>query len=86
MNRLLIVLLVMGLIGSFILPVALAVIDTDQDGLTDEDETNIYGTNPLLWDTDGDGCSDGEEVDYGTDPLNPGYYSACCGGGGPHPA
>jgi len=44
--------------------------DTDGDGLTDADETNTYGTDPLLADTDGDGLNDGNEVNInGTDPL-----------------
>lgn len=43
--------------------------DRDQDGLFDDDETDVYGTNPDISDTDGDGSSDGEEVYYGTDPL-----------------
>jgi len=31
----------------------------------------FYGTNPDLYDTDGDGLSDGAEVNtYGTNPLN----------------
>lgn len=44
--------------------------DDDNDGLSDEDETNIYGTDPLDDDTDGDGFSDGDEVNSGTDPLD----------------
>jgi len=35
--------------------------DTDGDGLSDDDETNIYGTDPTLADTDGDGVDDGED-------------------------
>ena len=47
-------------------------LDTDGDGLSDEDEVNVHGTDPLIPDTDGDGLSDGEEVNVqGTDPLNP---------------
>ncbi|MBA2519633.1 MAG: hypothetical protein H0V24_08200 [Chloroflexia bacterium] len=42
--------------------------DRDGDGLYDDDEVNVYGTNPDLWDTDGDGSGDGEEVYYGTNP------------------
>ena len=30
--------------------------------------------NPVLWDTDGDGISDGDELLYGTDPLDAGDY------------
>jgi hypothetical protein len=43
--------------------------DRDGDGLYDDDETGVYGTNPDVYDTDGDGSGDGEEVYYGTDPL-----------------
>jgi hypothetical protein len=38
--------------------------------LSDEDEINIYGTDPFDIDTDGDGVIDGTEVQYGTDPLD----------------
>ena len=31
---------------------------------------HIYHTNPLLWDTDGDGISDGVEVETGSNPLD----------------
>jgi hypothetical protein len=44
--------------------------DRDGDGLYDDDEVGVYGTDPDDWDTDGDGSSDGEEVYYGTDPLS----------------
>jgi len=37
-------------------------IDTDEDGLTDDEEINVYGTDPLLKDTDGDELQDGHEV------------------------
>lgn len=44
-------------------------LDRDNDGLTDEEETGRYGTNPLEPDTDSDGLRDGAEVThYGTDP------------------
>ena len=45
-------------------------IDSDYDTLTDYDEVNIYFTDPLLKDTDGDGASDGFEVENGYDPLH----------------
>jgi hypothetical protein len=44
-------------------------LDSDGDGLYDDDETNVYGTDPGGYDTDGDGVGDGEEVYVGTDPL-----------------
>ncbi|MBK8550483.1 MAG: OmpA family protein [Ignavibacteria bacterium] len=44
--------------------------DEDKDGLTYCREEQI-GTNPVIADTDGDGCLDGAEVDqYKTNPLN----------------
>ena len=53
--------------------VAVAVpVDSDGDGLTDEDEILIYHTDPNNPDTDGDGLSDGDEVlVYKTDPNDP---------------
>lgn len=44
-----------------------AVIDSDRDGLIDDEETS-RGTDPLLVDTDGDGYSDKQEVDSGHNP------------------
>ncbi len=45
--------------------------DTDQDGLTDEEEMN-FGTDINSVDTDEDGLFDRDEVKiYKTDPLNP---------------
>ncbi|MCP4676067.1 MAG: hypothetical protein GY854_11290 [Deltaproteobacteria bacterium] len=38
--------------------------DDDGDGLSDDDEINIYGTDPHDADSDDDGLLDGEEVDY----------------------
>jgi predicted ferric reductase len=48
-----------------------AIADSDMDSLTDESETTTYSTNPALFDTDGDGVGDGEEVVHGTSPLLP---------------
>lgn len=44
--------------------------DSDQDGLTNEEE-RLYGTDPQKADTDNDGYSDGAEVRSGYDPLKP---------------
>jgi len=44
--------------------------DDDNDGLTDVDEIELYDTDPLYPDTDGDGFSDGEEIAAGSNPLD----------------
>ena len=38
--------------------------DADGDGISDNDEINIYGTDPDKVDTDGDGIMDGDELSY----------------------
>ena len=44
--------------------------DADGDGLINEQEA-LLGTDPLKYDTDGDGLNDGDEVNiYHTDPLS----------------
>ena len=45
--------------------------DTDGDGLSDDDETNVHGTDPNLADTDGDGINDGVEVTYASLGFDP---------------
>jgi len=47
-----------------------AIKDTDIDGLSDEAEATTYHTDPLVFDTDGDGVGDGDEVLGNTDPLD----------------
>jgi hypothetical protein len=42
-------------------------LDTDEDGITDQDEIDLYGTNPNKADSDGDGINDGEELAYWMD-------------------
>ncbi|MCB9680725.1 MAG: hypothetical protein H6733_04565 [Alphaproteobacteria bacterium] len=44
--------------------------DEDGDGLTNDEELSLYGTDPLLADTDGGGASDGVEVFQGTNPFD----------------
>ena len=44
--------------------------DADSDGLSNEEE-KIYGADPDVADTDGDGYSDGVEIEGGFDPLKP---------------
>lgn len=46
------------------------ILDNDLDGLTDLGEKEIFKTNPLSPDSDGDGFYDGVEVIGGTDPLD----------------
>lgn len=48
-----------------------ATADTDGEGLSDEDEIHVHGTDPRLGDTDGDGQSDRDEVIAGTGALDP---------------
>ncbi len=44
--------------------------DSDQDGLSDQEELSVYLTNYLDADTDQDGITDGQEILNGTDPIN----------------
>src|SRR3989339_1070529 len=44
-------------------------LDSDNDGLTNAYETNTSKTDPYNSDTDGDGYSDGQEVEAGYDPT-----------------
>ena len=46
------------------------VLDSDDDGLSDDEEADL-GTDPNNPDTDGDGINDGDEVNCGSDPLDP---------------
>lgn len=45
-----------------------ALLDTDSDGLSDEQEALQYHTNPALSDTDGDTYPDGDEIRNGYSP------------------
>ncbi|MDO8565868.1 MAG: ferric reductase-like transmembrane domain-containing protein [Candidatus Moranbacteria bacterium] len=44
--------------------------DSDVDGLSDDAEIRQYRTNPQIFDTDGDGRGDGDEILDRTDPLD----------------
>ena len=51
--------------------------DSDNDGVADGDEVNIYHTDPTKFDTDGDGHGDGEELFWlHTDPLDRQFAAA----------
>ena len=43
--------------------------DSDGDGVSDEDEVAIVGTDPDDADSDDDGLIDGDELDFGSNPL-----------------
>ena len=49
--------------------------DTDGDGLPDHLESGVLGTDPAIVDSDGDGVTDRDEVQNGTNPLDPASYS-----------
>jgi hypothetical protein len=58
-----------ALAGGDATALAAAAIDTDGDGLSDDQEIHRYGTDPLVADTAGDSLLDGFEVlQAGTDP------------------
>lgn len=48
-----------------------ALLDTDEDGLSDGAEVNTHGSSPTNADTDADGMPDGYEISYGFDLLDP---------------
>jgi len=67
MKKILIIILFL----SFALPVRAEILDTDNDGLSDTDEINLYRTDPNNPDTDKDGYSDGEEIKKDYSPHDP---------------
>lgn len=53
-------------------------VDTDGDGLTDEEEADL-GTDPAASDSDGDGFADAAELDCGASPTDGGATCFACG-------
>ncbi|MFK7890917.1 MAG: hypothetical protein AB8B63_08895 [Granulosicoccus sp.] len=45
--------------------------DSDEDGLSDADESALYNTDPEDADSDDDGLNDGQEIGLGSNPLDP---------------
>ncbi len=60
-----------GTVPSDVTAADLAEIDTDQDGLSDQDEITLYKSSPYLADSDSDGYSDAQEVADGENPNCP---------------
>ncbi len=54
----------------------ITLVDTDEDGLTDAEEFNVYLTRPDKPDTDADGFVDGVEVTNGFNPIGDGKLSS----------
>lgn len=50
--------------------IGLEIIDTDQDGLSDEDEVLVWLSDPNNSDSDGDTYLDGQEVNSGYSPIS----------------
>lgn len=77
MRRLLIIFLISALSGGFFQSVqAASMVDTDQDGLPDEWETQIFATDPQEKDSDHDTFIDLLEVRNGYNPGGPGKKEA----------
>jgi hypothetical protein len=56
--------------------------DFDYDGLSNWDEVSVHGTDPMEWDTDGDGLSDFWEIENGLDPNDDGSIDPANGANG----
>ncbi len=56
--------------------------DYDGDGLSNIDEVTLHDTNPLEWDTDGDGMEDGWEIANNLDPRDDGSIDPLNGANG----
>jgi hypothetical protein len=76
-TKMMLIAMLAGLIGAASMAAALNPLegddwdqDPDMDGLNNRDEFDA-GTDPGMWDTDGDGLPDGWEVDNSMDPTDP---------------
>ncbi len=52
-------------------------VDSDGDGVPDDDETNVFHSNPTLYSSADDGIGDGVKVHLGLDPNAPLTLSQC---------
>ncbi len=57
-----------------------AALDSDDDGISDYDEINSYGTLPYNADSDGDFINDGDEINNGSNPLDPSSWPSFADG------
>ncbi|MDD4332820.1 MAG: L,D-transpeptidase family protein [Patescibacteria group bacterium] len=55
----------------FVVKAADTMIDSDNDGLSDQEETNVYHSDANNSDTDNDGFDDGVEIKNSYSPLDP---------------
>lgn len=67
-NKVKLFFLIVALISNFIFVEVVYATDTDSDGFTDSEETNLYATDPNLADTDADGYPDFMEINNGYSP------------------
>jgi hypothetical protein len=60
-----------GKVGTDTLTIRVVALDRDGDGVSDDDETTVYKSDPTLPDTDGDGLLDGADPNPTTPALDP---------------
>jgi hypothetical protein len=62
--------LLVGFLFSTPLTTRATLVDSDQDGLSDSAEIELYHTDPHKTDTDGDSVPDGQEITESTNPID----------------